>query len=251
MNDVNRCPIARSAAVLTVGLLAALLLACGGQAEVAPAGAADAGAGGGQNPCSAGPPSQSFTSGTFFAVWEIATPIDTQFQLFVAAAYDPATGEVVAQLTNADRNPELDCGFPCDPEVEVCSLALGECVEPTKRAQSEEDYGDFVPNAGVPTGYSVTLWGCVYEQAGSAALSGEPFDLEIQSPPVGILGVTMDGNFTNTAGVLRGSGPLAAADFLLGVTSNGPMTGTHFSRLVPPDEVPPGVPQPPAGPPPQ
>ena len=55
-----------------------------------------------------------------------------------------ATGEVVAQLTNADRNPELDCGFPCDPEVEVCSLALSQCVDPSRRAESEDDYGDFV-----------------------------------------------------------------------------------------------------------
>ena len=233
---------------LTVAVLASAWLACGGKTSLdGAAGAAGAAGAGGQERCTSGAPSQSFVAGTYFALWEIETPLDTQVQIFASMVYDPATGEVVAQLTNADRNPNLDCPLDCDPDTEVCSPSLGECVWPSKRATSEDDYAEWLPNATPPTGYSATMWGCVYERSSGAELINDPFDLVVQSPPVTFQAIDIGGTFSSVDGVMRGSGALLGDDLFLGTTPNGPFGGTHRERLIPPDEVPPGVPQPPAG----
>jgi hypothetical protein len=196
-------------------------------------------------------PSQIFPSGAYFLLAEIEDPIPTQVQLWAVFHVDPATGLVRGQATNADRNPDPNrCPMPCDAS-EACRLfPAPDCVPPSERAGTADEYADYVPNGTPPTGYTFTIDGCVVDQPDQSVVFGTaPTDVMVQSPAVTLRNVTLTAQFAKDKdGVLRGSGALAADTVLIGTASSGKAEGTLTGRLAPPNEVPPGIPEPPAEP---
>ena len=68
----------------------------------------------------------------------------------------------------------------------------------------------------------------------------------VQAPPVTIKEVVLASAFTeDSQGVLRATGTMKSTDVLLGTSSSGVGLGSLTARSIPPDEVPPNLPQPP------
>ena len=193
----------------------------------------------------------TFPSGVHFMLADVDAPIDTQLQLLADMRVNPETGAIVGQFTNADRDPEIDCGkfnLSCDAS-EVCrTLPAPECVAPSQKAGIPDEYADFTHNAVPPTGYSFTVLACVRDEAdGSFTFSNAPVDVEVQSPPVTVKGINFNGSFRfDETDTLRGDGTFTAPEVFLGTTSSGAGAGTISMRLIPADEVKPGIPAPPA-----
>jgi hypothetical protein len=187
------------------------------------------------------------TSGTYFYVIDVAKPIGIQVQLYGVMDVDPATGLFRGQFTNADRHPDRNrCPTPC-AATETCRL-LPEprCVAPSERAGGSEEYPDFVPNSRPPTGYSFTVDGCAEDQGEAAIFSTAPSNMVVQQPAVTVQALSVTGSFTRDAqGILRATGTFAADQVVIGTAPSGSGEGTLTARLIPAEQVPPGVPQPP------
>ena len=197
--------------------------------------------------CEDGQSSLLFPSGTYFFLVDVATPIETQIQLWGAIDVDNAHGSFIGQFTNADRDATQSCPFSC-PSEQVCRLLpTPACVSPSERAGTVDEYPDYVPNDQPPTGYSFTVLGCVRdEDDGTITFGNAPADAIVQSPAVTVKGIDLTASFAfDGQGALRGSGSFVAEQVYLGTTASGAGTGVHTVRLVPDDEVPPGIPQPP------
>ena len=131
----------------------------------------------------------------------------------------------------------------CDSE--ACSAWLGACVPHSEPAGSPDAYAEFTPNDRPPFGYSVFTTGCAVATSGGTNLTVEPFVIVTETPSVTLQTVVMPTMFGfDVDGVLRGSGYFGAGEMLLGTTSAGMAAGSSRSRLIPPSEVPPGVPGP-------
>jgi hypothetical protein len=187
----------------------------------------------------------TFPSGTYFFLVDVAEPISTQVQLWASLDVDPATGRFVGQFTNADRNRD---GARCSPacsESEACRLLpTEECVIPSTKAGTEDEYPDFVVNDVLPSGYSFPLTGCIVDDGNTIAFVNEPGDIDIQQPAVFVQGIQLTASFADEGGSFRGSGGITAEQILIGETPSGTGSGTMRARLVPEGEVPAGVPQP-------
>ncbi|MBW2459850.1 MAG: hypothetical protein JRI68_35490, partial [Deltaproteobacteria bacterium] len=192
----------------------------------------------------------TFPDATHFMQIEVDSPIDTQLQLLADIHVDPETGVFVGQITNADRDPSTDCepyGLTCD-ETEVCrTLPTPDCVEPSTRVATTDEYPDFIHNNVPPTGYGVTVRGCVVDKAENVwTFTNDPADVVVQSPPVTVKGLKFNAQFEiDDQGVLRGEGAMSAAELFLGTTPNGEAKGTCFMRAIPEGEVKEGLPPPP------
>jgi hypothetical protein len=203
--------------------------------------------------CGDEPLPTAFPNGVHFMLAEIEAPISTQLQLLADIRVDPVSGLLVGQFTNADRDASIDCsphGLSC-ADTEVCRLLPApECVEPSRRAGDIEEYPDWTHNAVPPTGYTFTAFGCIVDQEdGSFTFANSPVDVIVQSPPVTVKGIEINASFArDSLGVLRGSGSFTAAQVLLGPTPSGSGSGSVTFRLIPPEEVKPGVPEPPVPP---
>lgn len=199
--------------------------------------------------CEGGSGSKVFKSGVYFFLLQVEEPIGTQVQLLANFTVDEATGQFFATATNADRDKTQVCPMSCDPKTEVCRL-LPEpaCVAPSTPAATVEEYPDYVPNVQPPTGYSFVIQGCAADQSDTeAGMLTIPAEMVVESPPVTVKGLVMTASFQLDAeGVVRGDGSLTAEDVLLLDSSSGAGSGTITGRRVPDDEVPPGVPLPPA-----
>ncbi len=204
--------------------------------------------------CGADPKPTTFADTRLIAQVEVDSPLDTQIQLFIHLVVDPASGALVGQFTNADRDPSIDCspfGLSCDSATEVCrTLPAPACVEPSKRMATVEEYPDYIHVEGGKTGYSFTARGCIEDQAENTwAFSNAPADVQVISPPVGIKGIKLNIQFEfDEQGVLRGAGSFSAQNLFLGATPNGVAIGSVFLRDIPEDEVKDGFPAPPFGP---
>ncbi len=197
----------------------------------------------------------TFPSAAHFMLVEVEEPIAAQLQLLADIRVDEATGTFLGQFTNADRDPAIDCaafGLSCAAEQVCRTLPEPACVVPSERAVSSDEYPDFIHNNTPPEGYSFTVTGCVRDQDdGTWAFTNEPVDVEVQSPAVTVVGIGFNASFElDGAGALRGSGTFTAIDILLGTFSSGPGAGSVSMRDVPADEIKPGLPPPPAEPPP-
>jgi hypothetical protein len=192
-------------------------------------------------------PSTVMSSASLFLLIDVEKPIEVPVQLFARVLVDPDTGAVRAQFTNADRNPALGrCPFPCG-DTEVCRLLPEpECVAPSERAVSTDEFSDYIPNATPPTGFTFEGRGCVVDQPdGSAAFSIAPTDVEVQQPKVTLRNARMTAAFAlGDDGVLRGSGLLSSDDVLLGTSASGRGEASLSARAMAPDETPPGIPEP-------
>jgi hypothetical protein len=201
--------------------------------------------GGGEGGASAMP--TTFATAVHFLLVDVDEPIAAQLQLFADIRVDPATGTFIGQFTNADRDPNLDCGMQCG-EGEVCrTLPAPSCVRPAEVAGSPDEYPDYIPNGDAGNaGYTFTVTGCVRDQEGGTwAFANAPVDVQVTSPPVIVKGIGLNASLALDEGVVRGDGTFTAQELFLGTTPSGAARGTVTMRDIPADEVKPGVPAPP------
>ncbi|MCW5832170.1 MAG: hypothetical protein KIS78_06950 [Labilithrix sp.] len=189
----------------------------------------------------------AFAVGTYFVLLDVEQPLGTQIQLLAYVDVDPNTGALTGQFTNADRNPEQKCPSAC-PSTDVCRLLPApECVAPSTRAGSVEEWPDFVPNAPPPTGYSFLVQGCAVDDGAASGVFTAPTTMVVESPKVTVEGLTMTASFAPGAdGVVRATGSLTADVVRLGTNPLGPGKGSMSAVRLPDDRVPPDVPRPPA-----
>jgi hypothetical protein len=177
---------------------------------------------------------EGFPSGTYFFLADVEKPIMVQVQLWGKIIVDPATGTFKGQFTNADRDPDPNrCSPPCASSEACRLLPAEECVIPSMKAATEDEYSDFIVNATPPTGYSFRVDGCLSASEEGIAFVNLPADVVIQQPEVTIKGITLTASFSETDGSFRGTGGVRADDVLIGISPSGPAVGTVLARLVP------------------
>ena len=189
----------------------------------------------------------SFASGTYFVLLDVEQPLGTQIQLLAHIEVDPATGALVGQFTNADRNPAQKCPMACSA-IDVCRLLPApECVAPSTRAGTVDEWPDFIPNAPPPTGYSFLVQGCAVDDGTANGVLTAPATMVVESPKVTVEGLTMTASFApGPDGIVRATGSLTADVVRLGTNPLGPGKGSMGAVRIPDDRVPPNVPRPPA-----
>ncbi len=193
--------------------------------------------------CAAG--ASKFPSGTYFVLLDVDQPLGTQIQLLAYIDVDPSTGALVGQFTNADRNPEQKCPSAC-PSTDVCRLLPApQCVPPSERAGTVDEWPDFVPNAPPPTGYSFVVQGCAVDDGAASGVLTAPATMVVESPKVTVEALTMTASFTpGPDGIVRATGSLTADVVRLGTNPLGPGKGSMAAVRIPDDRVPPNVPRP-------
>ncbi|MBK8217445.1 MAG: hypothetical protein IPK71_27275 [Myxococcales bacterium] len=187
-------------------------------------------------------------NGSYFALLDIEQPVPVQIQLWGRMEIDATNGNVRAQFTNADRNPALKCPTECAAE-KACRLKPApDCVVPSLKAGNVEEYSDFVPNVTPPTGYTVTINGCIEDQdADTAALVTAPANLVVQKPEVQVNGLILTASFKKDAqGIVRSTGTVTGSEIVFGIARLASGKGTASIRLVPESEAPKDIPPPPA-----
>ncbi len=190
--------------------------------------------------------SSKFQSGVYFALLEVDQPLGVQIQLLGAMEVDPATGALAGQFTNADRNAAQTCPMPCG-SADVCRLLPApECVPPSMRAGTADEWPDFVPNSTPPTGYTFQVQGCAVDDGEAAGVLTAPATMTVEQPKVTVEGLTMTAQFAaDGAGVVRATGSLTADTVRLGTNPLGAGKGSLTAIRIPDDKVPPDVPRPP------
>lgn len=194
--------------------------------------------------CVKGKRAEKLKSGVYYVLLDVAEPLGSQIQLYGAIDVDPATGAFVAQFTNADRNPDNGrCGGGCKDTERCRLLPKQECVIPSQRAGTVEEYSDFVPNVEPPVGYSFPVEGCAVDDGEGAGVITAPATMVVQQPAVTVEGLTMTAFFGPGAdGTTRATGSLIADTVRLNGNRIGAGKGNMNARIIPAGEVPPGVP---------
>ncbi len=188
------------------------------------------------------------TDASYFVLIDVQQPVGTQVKLFSRIKVD-ATGQFSAAFISATRNPDPNrCSPPC-PTTDACRTLPGPavCVAPSTRADSTDEYPDFIANVSPGVTYQFVTKGCVVDQPdGTALFVNEPVDVFVTSPAVTLRNTKLTASFALDAqGVLRGAGALTADDVLLGTASSGEGTGQLEARVLPADAVPSNIPDPP------
>jgi hypothetical protein len=192
--------------------------------------------------------SKLFPDATYFFLVDVESPIEAQIQLYAVVRTDPSDGRFLAQFTNADRNRDPNrCPTPCDATEACQTIPEVSCVPPSTKMGVVDEYPDWLPNVVPPVGFTFTVAGCVEDQEdGSVAFANQPTDVKIQSPPVTVKGIRLASSFTvDGQGVLRGIGTMQGDDVLLLESSSGPGVGSLTARILPSEDVPSDLPQPP------
>lgn len=192
-------------------------------------------------------PSKVVSTGTYFYLMDVKKPIATQVQLFAVLQSLP-TGEILGQFTRAKRNPDPNrCPMPCK-STEACRLLPAPaCVIPSERAGTVDEFPDYIPDPGPPTGYSFTVHGCAADMDdGTASYVNLPVDVVVPQPAVTLRNTRFASTFTTDAtGLVRGTGAITADDVIIGPISSGAGEGSLAMRRIPDGSVPPSLPQPP------
>ena len=173
--------------------------------------------------CTAGTRAEKLKSGVYFVLLDVEQPLGTQIQLFGAIDVDPATGAFVAQFTNGDRNPDgTRCPTHCK-DIDRCRLLPApECVAPSLRAGTVDEYSDFVPNVEPPTGYSFPVEGCAVDDGDRLRRHHRAGHDGGAEPARHRRGLTMTAFFGPDAkGTVRATGSLTADTVLLGGNVDG------------------------------
>ena len=194
--------------------------------------------------CTTGTRADTLKSGVYYVLLDVAEPLGSQIQLYGAIDVDAATGAFVAQFTNADRNPDgARCGGACNDTERCRLLPKQECVVPSLRAGTVEEYSDFVPDVSPPAGYSFPVEGCAIDDGEGAGVITAPATMVVQQPAVTVEGLTMTAFFRpGTDGITRATGSLVADTVRLNGTRIGAGKGNMNARIIPASEVPHGVP---------
>ncbi len=197
--------------------------------------------------CTAQRPTKVLQSGIYFALLDIQEPVPVQIQLWGDLQVDPATGLVRAQFTNADRAPGQKCPQDCGAE-KVCRLRPApDCVVPSLKAATVDEYADFIPNVTPPTGYTITVTGCAEDQdENTAAFGSAPANLVVQKPEVQVNGLILTASFKKEAnGTVRSTGTVTGSEIVFGSARLSSGRGTATIRSVPAAEAPKDIPPPP------
>lgn len=190
--------------------------------------------------CGAAKPT-NLKGGVYFALLDVQEPLGVQIQLYGAIDVDPASGALVGQFTNADRNIEQKCPTPCG-SADVCRLLPApECVAPSQRAGTADEWPDFVPNQTPPTGYSFAVQGCAVDDGDATGVLTAPATMVVESPRVTVEALTMTASFSADG---RATGSLVADTVRLGGNPLGAGRGTLTAFRIPEDRLPPNVPRP-------
>ena len=192
-------------------------------------------------------PSTVMRSGAYFFLVAVDKPIAVQIQLFGTVDVDPATGKLMGAFTKAKRNPDPNRCSPACPSTDACQLVpMQMCVPPSTVAGSVDEFSDYVPNPGPPTGFSFDATGCAIDQGTSmAAFATAPVDVAVSSPMVTLHNTALSSSFSpDGTGILRGTGSLTADGVLIGTIDSGPGHGNLTARSIDPKDVPPGLPTP-------
>lgn len=194
--------------------------------------------------CQADGTSSLFLPGAYFIVVDVEKPIATQLQLLVWFDLGEDGGIITGQFTNGDRIPGATCG--CDPSDACRTVPETECVTPSEKAGTAEEYVDFIPNALPPEGYTFRATACVADQAdGTVSFANAPVDVAIEQPPVTVLGTKLTAQFiVEEDGSLSCSGSFVGDEVLLGGNPTGIAAGTFTCRSIPEDQVPADIPKP-------
>lgn len=197
--------------------------------------------------CSAARPTKVMQSGIYFALLDIQEPVPVQIQLWGDLIVDPDTGVVRAQFTNADRNPALKCPQDCGAEKVCRLLPAPDCVVPSLKAGTVDEYPDFLPNVTPPTGYSLTVTGCAEDQdENTAAFVSAPANLVVQKPEVQVNGLILTAAFKKEPnGTVRSTGTVTGSEIVFGSARLASGRGTATIRTVPAAEAPKDIPPPP------
>lgn len=190
----------------------------------------------------------AFKSGGYFFLVDVSKPLGLQLQLYASVKVNPETGAMVAQFTNADRRTDLQCPESCG-KTKVCrQLPSPQCVPPSERAGSLEEYPDFYANNVLPVGFSFTGFGCVSAQPDGSVRFGLQTEVaEVQQPRVTLLNVSIMASFKpDETGRMRATGGFNARDILLFESSSGEGKGDMVAMALEDSELPPGgIPAPP------
>jgi len=183
----------------------------------------------------------------YFVLIDVKQPVGTQVKLF-ARIKVAANGEFSAAFIGATRNPDPNRCTPACATTDACRTIPGPaaCVAPSTRADSTDEYPDFIANVNPASTFSFFAKGCVVDQPdGSALFVNAPVDVFVTSPVVTLRNTKLTASFAVDAqGVLRGAGALTADDVLLGTASSGQGTGDLTTRMVPTSDVPANIPEP-------
>jgi hypothetical protein len=182
-----------------------------------------------------------FAPGVYYVLLDVQEPLGVQIQLYGALEIDRASGALTGQFTNADRNTEQKCPTACG-SADVCRLLPApECVMPSARAGTADEWPDFVPNATPPTGYSFAVQGCAVDDGEATGVLTAPATMVVESPRVTVEALTMTASFTADG---RATGSLVADTVRLGGNPLGKGRGTMTAVRIPDDRVAPNVPRP-------
>jgi hypothetical protein len=187
-----------------------------------------------------------FPSGYYFFLVNVEPPpIPVQIQLLGWLDVEAETGKFTGQLTNGDRNRTQKCPTECKSFQACRLLPSPECVPPSERAGTVDEFSDFVPNYTPPSGFSFAVKGFVQDQEdGTVSFGIDPVDVIAQQPPVTVQGVKLSASFhTDEKGVWRGNGSLSATQFFIGTSPSGEGRGTLDARSLTEAEVPPDIPK--------
>ncbi len=196
----------------------------------------------------------AFPSAVHYMLAQVEEPIGAQLALMVDMRVDAASGRISAVFSDADRDPAIDCskfGLSCKAEETCRSLPTPACVAPATQAATVEEYPDYVASPVPPTGFHFVVRACVQDQPdGSFSFGNAPVDVHVTTPTVTVVGIVFNASFQlDDAGVLRGGGSFTSTDTVLGKgapgASKSPASGTVSSRVIPANEVKPGLPEPP------
>ncbi|MBM4360606.1 MAG: hypothetical protein FJ096_21065 [Deltaproteobacteria bacterium] len=204
--------------------------------------------------CADGKPTTFPTLGKFFWLITVDKPVPAQIQLLSEMRVTPETGEFVIQMTNGERNRDIDCGqfgLTCK-STEVCrTLPMPKCVPPSEKAGSPDEYVDYFADATSDVGFSFTIRGCIQDQPdGTYAFANQPAEAITKKPAVVVSGINLSTSWKKDEdGFLRGAGTFTAEQVGLGAppntVSSGKGTGSHAERQIPDDFALP-IPSPPA-----
>jgi hypothetical protein len=190
--------------------------------------------------CGSGRPT-TMQPGVYYVLLDVQEPLGVQIQLYGALDIDPTTGALTGQFTNADRNTDQKCPTACGI-ADVCRLLPApECVAPSQRAGTADEWPDFVPNATPPTGYSFGVQGCAVDDGAATGVLTAPATMVVESPRVTVEALTMTASFTADG---RATGSLTADTVRLGGNPLGKGRGTMTALRIPDDRLPPNVPRP-------
>lgn len=195
-------------------------------------------------------PSKDFVSGPYFFLGDVTQPIGVQVQLLSWIDVNPDTGEFVGSFVNADRNRDparcAELGLSCTDKQACRTLPTPACVTPSEKAASPDEYPDYLVNYDPPAGFDFTVTGCVDGESGAdTVFVNAPVDVKVTQPAVSLRATVLTASFKNDeAGVLRGTGAIVAENVLLGDIDSGEAAGNITARLIPSDEVPPGLKKP-------